>query len=107
VVGNAGSFFKNPVIAAPHFEQLKNMHPDIPGFAIGEHLVKVPAAWLIEQCGWKGYRKGDAGVNPLQPLVLVNFGTASGQEIFELSGMIIENVLNKFGVLLEREVNIY
>jgi len=107
VVGNAGSFFKNPIIADTHFEQLKKEYPGMPAFQSGEQQVKVPAAWLIEQCGWKGYRKGDAGVNAMQPLVLVNFGTATGNEIFDLSALITESITNRFGIDLEREVNIF
>lgn len=107
VAGNAGSFFKNPMITTQQFEQLKQEYPSIPGFNAGEKLVKVPAAWLIEQCGWKGYRKGDAGVNALQPLVLVNYGAATGNEIFDLSSQITDSVDKRFYIQLEREVNIY
>ncbi|HSC52126.1 MAG TPA: UDP-N-acetylmuramate dehydrogenase [Phnomibacter sp.] len=107
VVGNAGSFFKNPVIAAAHYQELKRSFPTIPGFAVANEQVKVPAAWLIEQCGWKGYREGDAGVNALQPLVLVNFGKATGSQVFELSGRIIESVAARFAIQFEREVNIF
>lgn len=106
VLGNAGSFFKNPVVAAALYHQLQLNYPTIPGFAIDAGSYKVPAAWLIEQCGWKGYRKGDAGCHTLQPLVLVNYGHASGQEIWDLSEEILQSVMTRFGIPLEREVNI-
>lgn len=107
-IGNAGSFFKNPVIPTELFEELKKANQTIPGYPIpNQALTKVPAAWLIEQTGWKGFRLGDAGCYPLQPLVLVNYGNATGAEIFDLSAQIIEKVQAYFGILLEREVNIY
>ncbi|MES2329134.1 MAG: UDP-N-acetylmuramate dehydrogenase [Bacteroidota bacterium] len=106
VVGNAGSFFKNPLIPQKQYDQLKHSYPAIPGYPAGEGFIKVAAGWLIEQCGWKGYRKGDAGCYDKQALVLVNYGNASGQEIFDLSQSIIENIAEKFGITLEREVNI-
>lgn len=107
-IGNAGSFFKNPIIPTVLFDQLKKEYKDMPGFAVStKAFTKVPAAWLIEQTGWKGYRAGDAGCYPLQPLVLVNYGNATGMEIFNLSSQIIEKVKNRFGIQLEREVNIY
>ncbi len=105
VTGNAGSFFKNPVIPQLQYAGLKKTYPLIPGFVTDEQ-VKVPAGWLIEQSGWKGYRKGDAGCYDQQALVLVNYGQATGNEIFSLSTAIIESVNEKFGILLEREVNI-
>lgn len=105
-IGNAGSFFKNPVITATHFNKLKNTYENLPGYAGDETHVKVAAAWLIEQCGWKGYRNGDAGVHEKQPLVLVNYATAAGKEIYDLSSEIIESVTEKFHIELEREVNI-
>ena len=107
-IGNAGSFFKNPIIPNSLYENLKKENKDIPGFAVnaGDYS-KVPAAWLIEQTGWKGFRAGDAGCYPLQPLVLVNYGNATGTEIFNLSAQIIEKVQARFGIQLEREVNIY
>lgn len=107
-IGNAGSFFKNPVIHQTFYEALQKLYPEIPGFpGSDKFMTKVPAAWLIEQTGWKGYRKGDAGCYPFQPLVLVNYGKATGTDIYALSSEIIESVQEKFGILLEREVNIY
>ena len=105
-VGNAGSFFKNPQLPNAQYEELKKLHPQVVAFPVDERHTKLAAGWLIEQCGWKGYRKGDAGCYPKQALVLVNYGGATGQEIFELSEAIIASVKEKFGVTLEREVNI-
>jgi UDP-N-acetylmuramate dehydrogenase len=105
-VGNAGSFFKNPVISNERFSQLKKNFPNIIAFPSGSEHTKLAAGWLIEQCGWKGYRKGDAGCYPKQALVLVNYGHAKGSEIFDLSEEIIRSVQSKFDVALEREVNI-
>lgn len=109
-VGNAGSFFKNPTINEDKFNQLKNTYPNIPNYPNQNpkpEVWKIPAAWLIEQCGWKGYRRNNIGCNPLQPLVLVNYGNVTGKEIFNLSEEIIQSVKNKFGIELEREVNIF
>jgi len=106
VIGNAGSFFKNPEITAAAFESLKTAFPAAVGYPLENGHVKVAAGWLIEQCGWKGYRKGDAGCHEKQALVLVNFGHASGAEIYVLSEEIIKSVHEKFGITLEREVNI-
>lgn len=105
LIGNAGSFFKNPVIPADRFIQLKTVFPAIPGYPSGEGQMKIAAGWLIEQCGWKGFRKGDAGCYDKQALVLVNYGKAKGDEIFALSESIIGSVTEKFGITLEREVN--
>lgn len=105
-IGNAGSFFKNPTISNHEFHELKLIFPGIVGFPAGENYTKLAAGWLIEQCGWKGFRKGDAGCYSKQALVLVNYGNASGTEIFELSAAIIKSVQSKFGVELEREVNV-
>jgi UDP-N-acetylmuramate dehydrogenase len=117
-VGNAGSFFKNPSVEKKKFEKLKLEYPGIVGYANEDGTMKLAAGWLIEQCGpltkpggqdsvsWKGFRKGDAGVHPKQALVLVNYNNASGNEIYELSEKILETVNQKFGVALEKEVNI-
>ncbi len=105
-LGNSGSFFKNPVILKHQFRQLQHKFPDVPHYIISETEVKVPAGWLVEQCGFKGKRFGDAGVHKNQALVLVNYGNATGKEIFELSKKIQQSVLEKFNVQLEAEVNI-
>ena len=105
-IGNSGSFFKNPVIDSQLMETLLSQHPDIHHHASGEGF-KVPAGWLIEKAGWKGYREGDAGCHEKQALVLVNHGKASGKEILTLSKKIQEDVFQKFGILLEREVNVF
>lgn len=106
-IGNAGSFFKNPVISKELLlEAAEKNKIEVPHFPIDECLYKVPAGWLIEQCGWKGYRKGDAGCYQKQALVLVNYENAKGIEIFNLSTDIIDSVYKKFGIWLEREVNI-
>ena len=106
VTGNAGSFFKNPVVSAEKHAQLKKDFPEIVSYSNNGEF-KLAAGWLIEQCGWKGKRYGDAGVHKDQALVLVNYGHASGKEIFDLSSEVLESVKKKFGVELEREVNIY
>jgi UDP-N-acetylmuramate dehydrogenase len=105
-LGNAGSFFKNPVVDSAKFNTLKSDYPLIPSFFQQDGLIKIPAAWLIEQCGWKGKRYGDAGVHAYQPLVLVNYGLATGVEILNLAGRVRESVFNRFNILLEAEVNI-
>jgi len=112
VIGNAGSFFKNPSVSKKKFEDLKSKFQNIAAYENQDGSVKLAAGWLIEQCGpsdsvsWKGFRRGDAGCHQKQALVLVNFGHASGKEICDLSEEIRDSVLNKFGVDLEREVNL-
>jgi len=106
-IGNAGSFFKNPIVNQEQFLSLSKKYADLPAYPHEDQLVKLAAGWLIEQSGWKGYRKGDAGVHENQALVLVNYGNATGSEILDLSKRITESVLKKFGVALEREVNIF
>ncbi|MFM6983059.1 MAG: UDP-N-acetylmuramate dehydrogenase [Chitinophagaceae bacterium] len=105
VLGNSGSFFKNPVIPQDVFDQLKQNYPDIKGFP-NDAGVKVPAAWLIEQCGWKGKRVGETGSHAKQALVLVNYGNATGNEVYQLALTIIQSVKDTFGIQLEPEVNI-
>jgi UDP-N-acetylmuramate dehydrogenase len=105
-IGNAGSFFKNPTVPNEKFYSLKNKFPKIVGYPFGPNETKLAAGWLIEQCGWKGYRDRDAGCHAKQALVLVNYGNAKGEEIYDLSSKIVESVKDKFGVELEREVNI-
>jgi UDP-N-acetylmuramate dehydrogenase len=106
VLGNAGSFFKNPTIKLAHFKELQKLHTLIPSFAVDAQHVKVPAGWLIEQCGWKGKKVGACGVHKDQALVLVNYGKASGRDLFNLSEAIIQDVQEKFNIELEREVQI-
>ncbi len=129
-IGNAGSFFKNPVINRVLFTSIRERFPDIPFFTHprlnvaaadqspvsrqqvpgnlqdDSEMIKIPAAWLIEQCGWKGFRAGDAGVYPGQPLVLVNYGNANGRQVMDLANQIIDSVRLKFGISLETEVNV-
>jgi UDP-N-acetylmuramate dehydrogenase len=107
VIGNAGSFFKNPEITEEHFQQLKNNFTAIPHYPAANQQVKVPAGWLIEQCGWKGKKLNHVGVHAMQALVLVNFGGAKGDEIFQLAMKIIESVKEKFSITLTPEVNIF
>lgn len=105
VIGSAGSFFKNPVVDISTAEKIEGEHKDMPVFRAGEGKVKLAAGWLIEQCGWKGYREGDLGVHEKQALVLVNYGKATGIDLYNLSEKIQESVFERFGVKLEREVN--
>lgn len=110
VIGNAGSFFKNPVVPVALAESIRKEHPEMPAYPAGEGLVKLAAGWLIEKAGWKGHRvelpHGGYGVHDRQALVLVHHGGASGDAIYALSTAIVESVLQRFGVELEREVNI-
>lgn len=104
-LGNAGSFFKNPVVCESEYMRLAGSHPHIIVHRQGD-LYKIPAGWLIEQAGWKGYRTGDAGCYEKQALILVNYGKATGKEILDLSERIIKSVDSMFGIVLEREVNV-
>ena len=105
-IGNCGSFFKNPILSQKQFDLLKEKHPTIPHFS-AKTGVKVPAAWLIDQLGYKGIRRGDAGVHPKQALVLVNYGNARGKEIWDLAIEIQKAVEDQFGIPLEAEVTCY
>ena len=104
-IGNAGSFFKNPVISRKHFNDLQTRYENIPGYPVSDQEVKVPAGWLIEQCGWKGKRLGAIGVHDKQALVLVNYGGGKGKDIKELAYQIQESVKQKFNIAIEPEVN--
>jgi UDP-N-acetylmuramate dehydrogenase len=106
IIGNAGSFFKNPSIDARHFNELKLKHPSIPSFPGENGHIKVPAAWLIEQCGWKGKTFDNIGVHKLQALVLVNYGGGEGQKIWELAMKIQSSVRETFNITLHPEVNV-
>jgi UDP-N-acetylmuramate dehydrogenase len=106
VYGNAGSFFKNPVVDRITFNGMREVSPEISFHPQPENQVKVPAAWLIENAGWKGKRLGRVGTWPNQPLVIVNYGGATGQEILDFSEEIRKDVNHKFGIYLEREVNV-
>lgn len=105
-IGNSGSFFKNPVVPITLANKIKEDYPEMPSYPIDDDHVKLAAGWLIEKCGWKGYRKDDYGVHAKQALVLVNYGKAKGSDIYNLSSEILASVHEKFGVQLEREVNI-
>ncbi|MFS4469491.1 UDP-N-acetylmuramate dehydrogenase [Maribacter sp. 2210JD10-5] len=105
-IGNSGSFFKNPVVPKASFEMFLEKNPEAPYYKVSEGAYKIPAGWLIEQCGFKGKRFGDAGVHDKQALVLVNYGSATGAEILELAKKIINKVDHTFGIKIKPEVNL-
>ena len=106
VEGNAGSFFMNPIVPREKFEILLKEYPQMPFYEVDSERVKIPAGWMIDQCGWKGKMMGRAGVHSKQALVLVNRGGATGKEIVDLCNAIRVDVFNKFGVMINPEVNI-
>ncbi len=106
LIGNAGSFFKNPSVELSFFEALKNKYPALPSFTGEKNLVKIPAAWLIEQCGWKGKTLDNIGVHKHQALVLVNYGKGDGKKIWQLAMDIQSSVKDKFNIVLQPEVNV-
>ncbi|BCS52032.1 UDP-N-acetylmuramate dehydrogenase [Geobacter sp. SVR] len=105
-LGNCGSFFKNCIVTPDDFERLRTSYPALPFFREHTGQIKIPSAWLIEQCGWKGWRSGDAAVYPQHALILVNYGAADGEQIYDLSERIIASVRDTFGLVLEREAQI-
>jgi UDP-N-acetylmuramate dehydrogenase len=107
VLGNAGSFFKNPTVDLSVLRAIQTQDEKIPFYPVNENTVKIPAGYLIEHTGWKGKRLGNCGVHEKQALVLVNYGGATGHEIFDLSGTIMTDVKNKYDIELEREVNVW
>jgi UDP-N-acetylmuramate dehydrogenase len=106
-IGNAGSFFKNPVVKKEIVTEILKKHPNAPSYPVDDNYLKVPAGWLIEQAGWKGKDLGGYGVHTKQALVLVNYGETPGHKLLALSDAIIQDIQDKFGITLEREVNIY
>lgn len=106
-LGNSGSFFKNPVISTEAFQELQKEYPEMPHYKISENEFKIPAGWLIDRAGFKGFREGDAGVHKNQALVLVNYGTATGSEILNLAQKIQDKIQSQFKIALELEVNIF
>jgi len=107
VLGNAGSFFKNPLVPAAVVTQIKTQHPDLVAYPQADGQMKLAAGWLIERAGWKGFRDGDAGVHKLQALVLVNYGTATGLQLLDLAQRIQKDIAERFHVELEMEPNRY
>lgn len=103
---NCGSFFKNPIVSEEVLDRIRQTYPDVPSYPEPNGLHKVPAGWLIEQSGWRGYREGAVGVYEKQALIIVNYGGATGQGVYDLSEEILQSVMNKFGIELEREVNL-
>ncbi len=106
-IGNAGSFFMNPYISETHFNEIKKQYPDAIGFNMGESQVKIAAGWMIDKCGWRGYREGDAGIYEHNALVLVNHGQATGEQILSLAHKVKQSIKEKFDVVLQIEPRIY
>jgi UDP-N-acetylmuramate dehydrogenase len=106
VLGNSGSFFKNPIVLKSEFVKIHQKFPEMKFYEVSETEIKVPAGWLIEQAGFKGKRYGDAGIHKNQALVLVNYGSATGQEILNVSKEIQDTIFRTFGIHIEAEVNI-
>lgn len=106
VLGNSGSFFKNPVISKKAFEKFIKKNPEAPHYEVDHEAFKIPAGWLIEQCGYKGKRFGDAGIHEKQALVLVNYGSATGEDILRLAQLVQKEVAQKFNIKIQPEVNI-
>ncbi|MDZ4708897.1 MAG: UDP-N-acetylmuramate dehydrogenase [Saprospiraceae bacterium] len=107
VMGNAGSFFKNPVIPLTQFHDIKIKFPHIPSYAVDDEWIKIPAGWLIDQAGWKGRQLGQVACYDKQALVIINKGGAGGKEIWDFAGMIQEDIFEKFGIRLEPEINVW
>lgn len=105
-IGNSGSFFKNPIVSKKTYQKLKKENPDLPSYEVDESHFKIPAGWLIEQCGFKGKRYGDAGVHEKQALVLVNHGNATGEELLKLAELIQNTVGQRFNIQINPEVNV-
>ena len=105
-LGNGGSFFMNPIVSIEKYHALSEQYPQMPHYDVDEAHVKIPAGWMIEQCGWKGKSLGKAGVHDKQALVLVNLGGATGQEIVTLCETIRQDVFDKFGIDIRPEVNV-
>ncbi len=106
-IGNSGSFFKNPVVDRATFTKVQEKYPEMPFYEVSENEIKIPAGWLIEQAGFKGKRFGDAGVHQKQALVLVNYGNATGKEIYDLAKTIQQTISDNFGIEIEMEVNVF
>lgn len=104
-IGNAGSFFMNPVVDRSHFEKIQSKYPDMPHYIIDENSIKIPAGWMIDVCGWKGKSVGEAGVHSKQALVLINKGAATGNDVLQLAEAIKKDVKNEFGIEIYPEVN--
>jgi UDP-N-acetylmuramate dehydrogenase len=105
-LGNSGSFFKNPIVPIEIYEKAKANYPNMPHYPVSKSHVKVPAGWLIEQAGFKGKRFGDAGIHTKQALVLVNYGNATGNEIWNVAQNIQKTIFDKYGISIEAEVNV-